>query len=292
MRFACALIALLAAGCAWRHTAPRELTFPADPALFAPGIASTAFSDVRLTLSPDGHTALWFSRNRPGGAGGYDIWMSRRMRGAWLPAAPVSFNSPGRDFDPAFSADGTHVYFCSDRPGGLGGDDLYRVRVLREGFGAPEHLGSAVNSAANEWAPMLSSDGRTLLFSSNAEGGAGKMDLYTSRANAGGFATRRSLPGDINTADEEFDATFLENNESIVFSRTRDLRTGNVRLFHARAVAGAYDHGSPLPAIVNTADSDTYAPMLDWSRHNSLTFTTRRPADAASVDVYLVRYRQ
>ncbi|MGH6634408.1 MAG: hypothetical protein ACREB0_13685, partial [Sphingopyxis sp.] len=42
--------------------------------LFAPGIASTDHSEVRLTISPDGRTALWFSRNRPGGPGGYDIW--------------------------------------------------------------------------------------------------------------------------------------------------------------------------------------------------------------------------
>ncbi len=36
---------------------------------FAPGIASTQHDEIRLTLSPDGNTALWFSRNRPGGLG-------------------------------------------------------------------------------------------------------------------------------------------------------------------------------------------------------------------------------
>lgn len=37
---------------------------------FAPGIASTQHDEIRLTLSPDGNTALWFSRNRPGGPAG------------------------------------------------------------------------------------------------------------------------------------------------------------------------------------------------------------------------------
>ena len=88
-----------------------------DAVQFAHGIASTEFSEVRLTLSPDGNTALWFSRDRPGGAGGYDIWMSRRVANAWSRAVPVSFNSSTRDFDPAFSPDGAYVYFCSDTYG-------------------------------------------------------------------------------------------------------------------------------------------------------------------------------
>ena len=68
----------------------------------APGVASTQYDEIRLTLSPDGKTALWFSRNRPGGPGGYDIWVSRNDGQRWRPAMPVPFNSPGRDFDPAF----------------------------------------------------------------------------------------------------------------------------------------------------------------------------------------------
>ena len=137
---------------------------------FAPGEVSTSYSEVRLTLSPDGDTAVWFSRDRPGGAGGYDLWMSRRKAGRWSPPTPVPFNTTGRDFDPAFSADGRQLYFCSDRPGGAGGDDLYRVEVRGDAFGEVEWLGPAVNSAGNEFAPMLSPDGERLLFSSDRAG--------------------------------------------------------------------------------------------------------------------------
>jgi TolB protein len=288
--FVTLLVTLLGTACAWRDEAPRELTFIDEASRFAPGIASTEYSDVRLTISPDGHTALWFSRNRPGGPGSYDIWMSRREGTAWSAAQPVSFNSAARDFDPAFSADGRHVYFSSDRAGGAGGDDLYRVPRTRAGFGAVEHLGSAVNSAGNEWAPMLSADGHTLLLSSDGLAGARKMDLFAARAVHGRFETPRRLPGDINTDEDEFDATFLDDTRSIVFTRARDLRTDTVRLFHAFAARGRYGRGEMLAAIVNTPGSDTYAPMLDWSKRHQLTFTTRRPAGAASVDVYVVRY--
>lgn len=264
-----------------------------DATLLAPGIVSTEHSEVRLTLSPDGRTALWFSRNRPGGPGSYDIWMSKQTGEGWGVATPVPFNSPQRDFDPAFSADGKYVYFCSDRPGGLGGDDLYRVNVRADGFGAPEHLGPEVNSAGNEWAPMLSPDQRQLIFSSNGRGGKGNMDLFVARrAQRHGFEPATPLPGDINTPGEDFDATFLSNGTTLVFSRAADFETDKVRLFAASLRDGRYDAGALLPESVNAPGKDTYAPMLDWSHPDRITFTSQRPeAHAGSVDVYTIRYR-
>jgi len=274
------LVAMLLAGCA------------SEPELFAPGIASTEYSDVRLTLSPDGRTALWFSRNRPGGAGGYDIWMSRRGAKGWAEATPVSFNTPAREFDPAFTADGRYVYFCSDRPGGLGGDDLWRVPVTAAGFGDAQHLGAAVNSAKNEWAPMLSPDGLTLLFASDGFVGAGRMDLLTSRVDARGFQQAVALPGEINSAADEFDATFLSDGRTVVFARAANIEVDDVRVFVSVERQGRYSPGEALPEYVNTAGSDTYAPMLDWSRRHSLTFSTRRPAGSTrGADLYVVKYR-
>jgi TolB protein len=262
------------------------------PQQFAPGIVSTAHSDARLTISPDGRTALWFTRNRPGGPGGYDIWISRRIRGDWNAAQPVDFNSSSRDFDPAFSSDGRWVYFSSDRPGGLGGDDIYRVEVTRGGFGTPQNVGSGVNSSGNEWAPMLSADGKTLLFSSNGRGGAGRMDLFTALRATGGFRAAVPLAGAINTAADEFDGTFLARNSSVIFSRANDLRVDHVDLYYASRDVHGYDGGAKLPDQVNVAGESTYAPMLDWSRRGRLTFTGKRTeANSGAADVYVVNYR-
>lgn len=258
--------------------------------LFAPGIVSTRHAEIRLTISPDGKTALWFSRDRPGGAGGYDIWMSRLSADGWGAATPVSFNSPVRDFDPAFSSDGLFVYFCSDRPGGLGGDDIYRVAVTKTGFGDPENLGSAVNSLGAEFAPMLSGDGERLLFSSDRTGGAGGHDLYSARRADDRFAAAQPLPGTVNSASNEFDAAFLYDDATIVFARAQDFSEGQVNLFVSRATGERYWSGTRLPEIVNDQAGSTYGAMLDWSAPDRLLFSARRD-EAHGMDLYSVHYR-
>jgi TolB protein len=292
--FRAAIVAALAACVAASAVAPTSATPPSIsidlmPRMFAPGVVTSEYSDVRLTLSPDGQTALWFSRDRPGGPGGYDIWISRRTNGEWSAPRPAPFDSPSRDFDPAFSADGRYVYFASDRAGGAGGDDVYRVPVTASGFGAVESLGDEVNTARNEWAPMLAPDGRTLLFSSDGHGGAGRMDLFTARRHRGRFAQVSPLPGAINTPADEFDATFLADSVTVVFSRSQNLASDPVALYVAERIDAAYLPGKRLPGDINTPGSNTYAPMLDWSAPDRVTFTTRRPADSPTqADLYTV----
>ena len=290
-----ALLALLACASDAEQTIKSAMIeIVGHPELFAPGIASTEASEVRLTFSADGKRAAWFARNRAGGAGSYDIWTSTRTAGGWSKATPASFNSAQRDFDPAFSADGRFVYFCSDRPGGLGGDDLYRVPVTLTGFGEPEHLGPEINSKGNEWAPMLSGDGKLLLFSSNGRGGAGRFDLFGARRLANGsFAMATPLPGDINTAADEFDATFLADGTTVVFARAANLETDRIVLAAASLHDERYDAGVVLPESVNAPGQNTYGPMLDWSRPDRLTISSQRPeARVGSADLYVVRYRR
>ena len=107
------------------------------------------------------------------------------------------------------------------------------------------------------------------------------MDLFVATQRADAIRGRDArLPGEINTADDEFDATFLDDGATVVFTRAPDLRKDDVRLFQARRTRTGYDRGDAAARRVNTPDGDAYAPMLDWSRKSRLTFTTRRPVDS------------
>jgi hypothetical protein len=238
---------------------------------------------------------LWGCRDRPGGPGRYDIWMSRRMAGAWSAPVPVSFNSVANDFDPAFTADGRHVYFFSNRPGGLGRDDIYRVPVVRDalgavGFGAVEHLDASVNSAGNEWAPAPMRGG-ALLFASDGRGGRGRQDLFVAMPRGDGFLPAEPLDGAINTPADEFDATPLPDG-SIVFSRATNVENDPVMLVFAHGGPAGFDEGTVLPMSINVEDGWTYGPAVDWADPSVLYFTgTRSEAALGKRDLYKVRYR-
>jgi Tol biopolymer transport system component len=273
--------------------APVTLAITSAAELVAPHVASSEYSEVRLAASPDGRTLLWGSTDRKGGPGGWNIWMSRRTaeRDPWGAPEPAPFNSDANDFDPAFSPDGRFVYFFSNRPGGFGGDDIYRVAVTSDGFGSAQHLGPEVNTAGDEWAPAVSPDGTRLMFASNRPGA--KHDLYVARVRGDGFAPAEPLPGAINTAAaDEFDATFLADGSSIVFARSTDVENDPIQLCVAIRGAAGYDAGTLLPASVNVAGGYTLGPSIDWRDRFVLYFSGVRPeASLGKLDLYRVRYK-
>lgn len=243
---------------------------------------SSEYNEIRLAESPDGKLRLWGSTDRPGGPGGWNVWMSRRTD-VWSAPTPTSFDSDANDFDPAFSRDGAWVYFFSNRPGGQGGDDLYRAAVTGEGFGSAENLGPNINTPGDEWAPTPTSDG--LLFASNLP--KHKHDLYF--APWGEKAAL--LPGAINTPIDEFDATFVDD-RTIVFSRSTDVENDPIGLFLSHRTAAGWDAGTKLPASVNVAGGYTLGPSLDLHDPSILYFSGKRPETGrGKLDIYRVHLR-
>ena len=230
---------------------------------------STPMSDVRLAVSPDGRHFLWGVVDK----GKLEIVESRLVDGFWTPPVPVSFNGDANDFDPAFAPDGRSVWFFSNRAGGAGGDDLYRVtfdpRTRR--YGVPQNLGPMVNTAGNEWAPSLSPDGKSLLFSSNRPGGSGRQDLYIAPLQGGRVGTPASLGPAIETGEDEFDATFAGSADTIVFTRGDAEGEAGTKLHLAVLRDGAWQDKGALPPEINCSTglnigpSVSHAGRFHWS---------------------------
>ncbi|HEY0505541.1 MAG TPA: TolB-like protein [Lysobacter sp.] len=254
------------------------------------GVVSTPASEVRASVSPDGRRIVWGSSDRSGGPGGRDLWQASLVDGRWQDATPLSINTLSKDYDPMFSADGRWLYFFSDRPGGHGSDDLYRAAVRDDGsFGAAENLGPGVNSRGAEWAPTPSRDGRHLLFASDGFGGAGGQDLFVARWNGEAFVDPKAVPG-VNTAGDEFDATWLGDGRAIVFTRSSNVKEAPVRLHVAQCDGVGYGDATPLALSFNTEEGFTYGPTLDWNRPGELLVNGAAKAPrAGKMDIYRIR---
>ena len=263
------------------------------PVLFEPGIVSTERSEVKLTFAPDGRRMLWGTIGWPGGAGGWDIWESVREGGHWGKPHPATFNSPENDFDPSFAADGRGLYFFSNRPGGLGGDDIYYVGFDREAnaYGEPVNLGPNVNSAGDEWGPVVSPDGTRLLVSTNGRAGQGKHDLFVSRKQGGHWSALANLGSDVNSPLEDFDAAFLDADGTIVFA-SGNLENGPVALRVSFVTTAGYSKPIDPGEAVNSATFINFGCATNPREPGVLYFTSNFKGNAlGKADIYRVRYR-
>lgn len=142
------------------------------------------------------------------GFAGLNIYFSRFRDGAWSkPEHLTVINSDWDDRMPCITSDGTTLFFVSDRPGGMGGSDIWiSYRNLKTGrWSEPVNGGKSWNTEYNEIAPSVSPDGRSLFFSSDRPGGAGHYDLYMSRLVGGRFEKAENLGLPFNSErDDEY----------------------------------------------------------------------------------------
>lgn len=98
----------------------------------------------------------------------------------------TNVNYPGcRSIQPYVTMDGKWLYFSSNRPGGLGGMDIWKIEIDSAGntIGLPENLGAIVNSDRDEVTPFFHEVSSTLYFSSNGHGSMGGLDIFKSQFN-------------------------------------------------------------------------------------------------------------
>lgn len=167
------------------------------------------------------------------------------MNAETLPGASMELNTPFGDGCPILSPDGLSLFIASNRPGGLGGQDIWvSRRAYRNGpWDAPVNLGAPVNSEQDDFCPTPTS-GNRLFFVSARPGGFGASDIYVTRWDDGAWTEPRNLGSGVNSAGGEFSPSFFEDEDGF-----------DVLYFSSNRAGGfAPDTGAPDADIYFSAD--------------------------------------
>ncbi len=147
---------------------------------------------------------------------------------------PKDLNSPAFEYGACINTEGTMIIFASDRLGGYGGMDLYKIQKKdKRTWGNAENLGSQVNTPFDENFPTLSYDGRKLHFSSNAHSSIGGMDLFYSTYNQADSSFQRPLNHGfpISTPFDDISISFNADESIAYVATTRNEGIGNLDIY-------------------------------------------------------------
>ena len=192
-----------------------------NQSIFSSALFKENANDGTPAFTKDGSTVV-FARGNTGKSKDpspdVDLYMSKKTGNAWSEPERLSISdSIAWDGSPSFSADERTLYFSSNRRGGKGGVDLYRVPIDNSGrFGRPINLGSTINTPGDELFPYVSANGK-LYFSSDGHPSIGGLDLFVASRNENEIVVEH-LGVPINSIGDDFAISFSDSTQGYISS--------------------------------------------------------------------------
>ncbi|AHM60011.1 ompa/motb domain protein [Flammeovirgaceae bacterium 311] len=180
----------------------------------------SSFNSGTAGMSADGQKMIIYLQDNTGG----NLYLLQRKGETWGQPLEIKgdLNSRYLETTASITPDGKTIYFASNRPGGFGGLDIYKTELQPNGsWGRAVNLGAGVNTDADEDAPFIHPDGRTLYFTANGRGSIGGNDVFRSFFVAGKWAKPENLGYPINTAANESYFTLTADGSRAYFSSDR-----------------------------------------------------------------------
>ncbi|MDR6301387.1 OmpA family protein [Mesonia maritima] len=203
-----------------------ELNTASEAKLFSENL-TTRFHESNAVFSADGNTVYFTRNNYLNGKKKRDstkvtqlqIYKAELKNGKWQNVTSLPINSDHYSTEhPALSPDGKTLYFASNKPGGFGSFDLYKVNT--NDFKNPENLGPKINTKHKEQFPFIDEEGN-LYFASDGHPGFGFLDIFIAKAEENSFSKPDNIGLPTNSGYDDF--AFFKNlkNASGYFSSNR-----------------------------------------------------------------------
>lgn len=158
--------------------------------------------DAVMCISHDGQR-LYIYRNE--GLGNGDIYVSVLKGKTWgVPEKMRGINSKYWEGSVCFSPDEKYLYFSSERPGGVGGRDIWVAERLTDGsYGKVLSASAMINTPYDEDAPFITADGKTMFFSSTGHNSTGGYDVFRSDFKSGRWTKPYNIGKPVNSHQDD-----------------------------------------------------------------------------------------
>ena len=206
-------------------------------------------------------------------------------------------NSKAADFGPIIAPDGNALFFTSDRPGGLGGQDVWVVSRVNGVWQKAQNLGAPINTPGDEGPDCFSLSENALYFTAcDREFGQGKCDIYASFKIKDKWSTPENLGPPINTKDNASNASISSNGDFIIFTSDRPGGLGGADLWISHrgemihkllpgfSTAGRWEEPVNLGPHINTPDWDGVGFLMPDNQ--TLYFSSRGRGGAGGADIF------
>lgn len=158
-----------------------------QPPVPLPTPVNTEFIDMTLFATDDKNT-LYFASDRPGGYGGTDLYVSKKLpSGEWSPAYNLgaNVNSEYNEYFPMLNKDGKILYFSSEGHNSMGGFDIFKSdwSETDTAWAKPINIGYPINTPDDDMEICFNALGTEAYISSFRKGSLGDLDIYSVRFN-------------------------------------------------------------------------------------------------------------
>ncbi|UKN03065.1 hypothetical protein K6119_06010 [Paracrocinitomix mangrovi] len=175
------------------------------------GFCDPRKNNASISVSPDGQEIFVYVDVKGG-----DIYYSKIQDTVFQSIVPFpaeELNTDSWETHATISPDGNYLYFVSDRPGGMGGRDIYRLKILPDGsWSKAYNLGPPINTEFDEDAPFLGADSRTMYYSSNGPRSMGGFDIFVTQMDeAEQWSEPENIGYPLNSFDDDIFYTTTAN---------------------------------------------------------------------------------